>query len=670
MLSTDPAVVERRVDGEVEVFAPVAVDPSVRAYRWSSLTSGRAVSAFWLALLPYMLVNVAGFALPPLSKRGERVAVTLIRLAGVMLTLIFTIVTGYGFIDLGGYQLLFRRLGWMTAGNAVALGAVVGALVVIGLWAILSRVARPAQPPAGDDPVGRYRLTEAGFWAAHRIDTDLRHLHLAAAMLGVAWVGRDAIATLGWTGSRLGGAISLLAAPIVVGLILVLRASGRPVGRLPEAAAILSGLIVLWNLTAFAGSRVCSGVPCPERLSLPGHPMSLAVAAYALLTLGVLMVGLSARPRRNLAAAPALLTIAAASGAGVGAAVIGLGAAVTGGIPPTWVARLAQGFLTGTLGVLATAATILFVGRDRASGPVVVRLARAGRRLRDRAEPILWSVVLVTLVLTVGYLGERFRWWTFPAPEVGAIILALLTAGLVLAWLVRQGWWRGAAVAVLLVIVAVGVIRTRVIRSVGPFPLSFDDFTATSVTLTISLPVALVIGRVVGALRNRERRRGLAVPWDVGSFFPRWHHPFAPPPYGPLAVLDLAAFIRKEAEGQAAVLVAGHSQGSVISAVGLFLDGAIPPDIALLTFGSPLGSLYRRFFPLHFTELDALGRQISGRWINLFREDDPVGGPVGEGIDRSPMEDRHGWIHGGYWHEPEYRQAVEELHRAVSSSGG
>jgi RimJ/RimL family protein N-acetyltransferase len=104
--------------------------------------------------------------------------------------------------------------------------------------------------------------------------------------------------------------------------------------------------------------------------------------------------------------------------------------------------------------------------------------------------------------------------------------------------------------------------------------------------------------------------------------------------------------------------------------VGLFLDGAIPPDIALLTFGSPLGSLYRRFFPLHFTELDALGRQISGRWINLFREDDPVGGPVGEGIDRSPMEDRHGWIHGGYWHEPEYRQAVEELHRAVSSSGG
>ena len=53
--------------------------------------------------------------------------------------------------------------------------------------------------------------------------------------------------------------------------------------------------------------------------------------------------------------------------------------------------------------------------------------------------------------------------------------------------------------------------------------------------------------------------------------------------------------------------------------------------VALLTHGSPLGRLYGRFFPAYFgTErLQQLADRVGGRWTNLFRWTDPIGGPIG-----------------------------------------
>jgi hypothetical protein len=93
------------------------------------------------------------------------------------------------------------------------------------------------------------------------------------------------------------------------------------------------------------------------------------------------------------------------------------------------------------------------------------------------------------------------------------------------------------------------------------------------------------------------------------------------------------------------VVLAGHSQGSVITAALLAQlatadrsdPGAPPvlPHVAFLTYGSVLRRLYCRFFPAYFGHdgLARLGADLTGeavecRWRNLWRRSDHLGGPV------------------------------------------
>ena len=45
--------------------------PSVEGYSWGKLTSGKRAQVFWLFLLPFTILNAAGWSLPPMSQ-GER----------------------------------------------------------------------------------------------------------------------------------------------------------------------------------------------------------------------------------------------------------------------------------------------------------------------------------------------------------------------------------------------------------------------------------------------------------------------------------------------------------------------------------------------------------------------------------------------------------------------
>jgi hypothetical protein len=162
----------------------------------------------------------------------------------------------------------------------------------------------------------------------------------------------------------------------------------------------------------------------------------------------------------------------------------------------------------------------------------------------------------------------------------------------------------------------------------------------------------------VAAFRVPATRRSLGILWDLGAFWPRAVHPLAAPCYAERTVPDLVHRVRWYADegdrpdGEAAaigiagrypggrVVLAGHSQGSVIAVAALLqLPVEARGHVAFLTYGSVLRRLYARYFPAYFsvTLLADLAGTLTGgdgtRWRNLWRTSDYLGGP----LERGPL---------------------------------
>lgn len=149
------------------------------------------------------------------------------------------------------------------------------------------------------------------------------------------------------------------------------------------------------------------------------------------------------------------------------------------------------------------------------------------------------------------------------------------------------------------------------------------------------------------AFRVQATRRSVGILWDLASFWPRLAHPLAPPCYAERTVPDLVTRIRWHTSQQRGVVMAAHSQGTVIGAatvLQLHADGDPLDRVALLTFGCVLRRLYGRYFPAYFgpralglvgTALGATGEgaeaERTARWRNLWRWTDYLGGPVTHG---------------------------------------
>lgn len=143
---------------------------------------------------------------------------------------------------------------------------------------------------------------------------------------------------------------------------------------------------------------------------------------------------------------------------------------------------------------------------------------------------------------------------------------------------------------------------------------------------------AIILGLVVGAIfayRTVEYRRHVGVLWDLGTFWPRAAHPFAPPCYAERAVPELTRRITYLVGRGNAVLLTGHSHGSVLAAATVLqLPPRISSRVALLTHAAPLRRLYARLFPAYIDDevLHEIGARVGWRWVNLWRDTDPVGG--------------------------------------------
>ncbi len=141
---------------------------------------------------------------------------------------------------------------------------------------------------------------------------------------------------------------------------------------------------------------------------------------------------------------------------------------------------------------------------------------------------------------------------------------------------------------------------------------------------------------VRSAIRSEATRRKIGIVWDVASFFPRSFHPLAPPAYAARAVPEIQARVTETVNSGGRVVLAGHSQGSVIvAAVMASLPDDVKAKTALVTYGSPIGRFYRPFFPAAFPDelVYSLAEKVGPSdeqpkqlyWINFYRSTDPIG---------------------------------------------
>ena len=223
---------------------------------------------------------------------------------------------------------------------------------------------------------------------------------------------------------------------------------------------------------------------------------------------------------------------------------------------------------------------------------------------------------------------------------------------------------------------------------VGPVQLAESDSTGARAlstvanigTYLISASILLLVVLGVQTYRNARVRRTVGVVWDLATFWPRSAHPLAPPCYAERVVPELVHRSTWLATEQSGLVLSGHSQGSVlVTATVLQLPPEARARTSLLTYGSPLRRLYLRAFPIYFNEkiIYDIAATVAGdrgqeRWINLWRQTDPIGGSVGVGDRRLSDPDGFGPVpgdgippavraHSGYQVTPQFGQAMDDL---------
>ncbi|MFJ8692756.1 hypothetical protein [Streptomyces roseolilacinus] len=649
--------------------------PVPEAYCWCNLTSGNGTRALWLLLLPFMVVNLAHWMRPPASghSRPARLYGVLVRLVALSLTVLLTAAACEVALDLAAWQcagaatctesrswlgfLAASEGGWWSQpGRRLTVAAVVPTALVALLWYLSRRTwsAYEAQrPPRGEDEHDdRPALGRPGFWYGRRLVARLRAAHTAAGLLTVAAavVGaaarhdRDADGTtlraaLGWC---IEGAVAVLAVVVVAVVCRRGRSERRLdgrldralVARLPVSAAallLLSALYASWSRPGWRSSG-----------ALPGD----ATFGVLILGQGVLIVVLAAVAVRLHRRAPDPRTaLHGLAGPAVAVLACALGGVMAGGVAQR-VADWLDGSGTPGTGDGPLAGPPLLLSWQAAAIPVLLFLLLV---------PTVFLVVRTALtarglapVVEAEYAGEepdRTRTRRIAGVRAAAgltdaapVLVGLLAAAtLLLGAAGIAGTW------------GTGTVPGKAFDGAPAFLDAVAEGCQALGSWLVGLGFVLFVTWGRRAYRDASARRTIGILWDVGTFWPRAAHPFAPPCYAERAVPDLAwrmASWTGRTGGR--LVISGHSQGSVLAAAAVWqLPHTTRRRVALLTYGSPLERLYGRWFPAYFGRepLTALHREVHC-WRNLWRRTDPIGGPVRlpaeEGrpeVDHAPLRD-------------------------------
>ncbi|MFI8521954.1 hypothetical protein ACIGEZ_29690 [Streptomyces sp. NPDC085481] len=678
------AMHRRRDDVDAEEHPErYAERPVPEAYCWSNLTSGNGARALWLLLLPFMVANLAHWMRPPAQGRARLVRLygVIVRLVALTLTVLLTAAACEVALDLTAWQcagsapcagqrswlgfLSAERGGWWSQpGRRLALAAVVPTALVGLLWYLSNRTwsayeaqrpptgyeMEPAPAPAADAADTEATDTEAadaapatelrpalgrpGFWYGRRLVARLRAAHTAAgfltvaAALATAAAGHDDRAPDGSLREALGwvvqGAITVLAVVVVVVVCrrgrseyrLDLRIERALVSWLPATSLLLLALTALhtgWSRPGWASAGTLPGDALFGTLTLAQGGLVVALGVVALLL---------HRPHRDPRTA-----LYGLGGPAVAMLACALGGVMSGGVAQRvadWLdgpgtPGTGEGLIIGPPVLLSWQASVIPVLLLLLLLPgalLVARTALASRRLRADVEADYGAGDPDPVRTGQIAAGRARAGLTDSAPLlVGVISGATLLLG---AASVAGAW-------------ASGNVPGRAFDGAHPAIASTATAAQALGSWMIGFGFLLFVTWGRRAYKDPSARRTIGILWDVGTFWPRAAHPFAPPCYAERAVPDLTWRMSSWTRGTGGRLViSGHSQGSVLAAAAVWqLPPATRGRVALLTYGSPLERLYGRWFPAYFgpEALRGLNRTVHC-WSNLHRATDPIGGPV------------------------------------------
>jgi hypothetical protein len=668
-------------DGGSRFVRPVADTetdrPAKEAYEWGGLTSGSFLKSLWIVFLPFTFLNVGGWARQQGGQGDKRSSLRDVgaRFLGYLGTVTYVLWFGYLLLELVAIQWRNRILtvGVTSNDNELAEAAARNVLrplaffSLLGVLALLAWVNRksgqdfecenPDRPPEPAEPTypSTMKPHQRIAHALRGAEPAIRSLQVAsAATLGAgaglywSWVERPDLLYL-----------ALAASAVVLALLCLQRVV------MPEPEPVAGQPPLHW--------RDEETVTHPDFFA---HQLSL----------------LRLRHRHVVVAAAAGGFVVALFWAGrdlgqsrIGLAIVLLANLQVLSLVLVWLHSLA--FRNGRIARagLLTLGTVLchavFAGtalwlHDRLSsipaGPVGTPSLFGGRELALN-DKFLIALVLAAVVLAVSAV--------LPVPREP-------TAQGMVARLARRLPWSGALMALTFVVIFAGYTlsvlgsetwqlaadtgawhdtpRRWYLYSGGVGDSGFLQSLGSKVL--VLLPVAFVlamrsstsVGKVIGNV------------WDVSTFWPRRYHPFAVPPYSERAVPELRLRVQRLLDTTDGVILSGHSQGSVLSVAALgpmLLDPAAttagagaptatdnaatarPLPLHLISFGSPLGTLYAPVFggAIGRDTLEALRDALTARgrtWTVLWRKTDPIGGPV---FDEAPLADPLGladWKHG------------------------
>jgi hypothetical protein len=621
--------------------ARLDVDRHVEAYSWGGLTSRSKVRVLWLALLPFLLANLAGWMCSA-STRKSPWRFRLHRLAGglggLALTVNAVLVAAMISADVLAYQTaragLARHQWWLAPLNwhfiagyparQVMIGVLVPVLFVLALVGLASRTWRyeavpppyrvDAKPNGKGRGKGKARMVTAAalkngladdeFWDGENSVRLITGVHVAvvggflAILLEVTTRALTAapshVTVLGWVAVGLGAAAVALGA----GYICLDALTTPPAdGTADDAAAVAEWLRghVKYLLAPAIAALIAAGLfawlqrggPVRRSAELPGMASvidwtALVIAVIVAVALVSMLLGLPGSKKTLIGGPWVTLMLAFAL----------LNALMLGA--QIWVAHLVGPVTSDAAGALSGTPGKIYLPYVITSGiPLIVWAAAVAVLAFGVTEGVRWLRVRQLTDHTADEYRERaaaFRdpltgpraywYWSGLTPFSPP---ADNTGGPG----TGKNWEKKVARAQFLgraphdaTWLLWGIIAAQLAMTLCVWQFHVQPPVAIrNIGIAIAgLVLPALMAFVYSAWTDPARRRTIGVLWDVGTFWPRSYHPLSPPCYTERAVPELQRRMWWLHDNGGRVLLIAHSQGAVLATAALVQPGCRPKD--------------------------------------------------------------------------------------------